>query len=463
MSYWLPVFTFADERSYNPCPGCSYNVPALSKKSAIRQRYNSEKCFFNVSLSETVGYPSKNVKVFAAYLPITLSTTWSYATSLALTYFDNFSHAPSIEVSSFISMNDANDTTLVPSLPLHFPSCSPSALRSEIYAVVLGLSALPFGSSITINTDYAQLISLWNNFVNVPFLPKLLRQPNHLLWLSIRQIIKNLDLKVNLNKVTAHENDAHNIQVDSLAKSAHSSMQPTFSPMAIYQAPCLLKFNSLPINMNIRHFLRSIADARALLSFCSMARFTALGSPALFDWADWLYLQCNSFSEDLNHLWTCPYILPELNPRLTHRSEVVKFRDACIKSFSFLKSLDSSFFDDLSALACWDFETPSLPYLWLIRGLLTAHLTLFLKQYFCLSVIYKTISPLLNDFQIELYGEIWLCRNVLFHAWEESQGITATSKLRGPFTFLRIPGFPGYPLLKSGVDHGSHTWIFCAA
>ncbi|PKY34858.1 hypothetical protein RhiirB3_454974 [Rhizophagus irregularis] len=119
--------------------------------------------------------------------------------------------------------------------------------------------------------------------------------------------------------------------------------------------------------MNIHHFIRSIADARALLSFCSMARFTALGPPTLFDWAD-----------------------------------------------------------------CWDYDTPSLSCLWLTRGLLPAHLTAFLKQYFPLSVIYKTISPLLNDFQVKLYGEIWLCRNVLFHAWEESQGISAASKLRGP-------------------------------
>ncbi|GBC12614.2 ribonuclease H-like domain-containing protein [Rhizophagus irregularis DAOM 181602=DAOM 197198] len=376
MSHWLPVSTSANERSYNPCPGCSYNVPALSKKFAIKQRCNSEKCFFNVSLSETVGYPTKHAKVFAAYLPITLSTSWSYATSLALTYLESLSFTPSSNDNfSSTSTNDANDNTFVPSLPpsvqnlytdhsfrhasestppsmspawlaldddgfildsfsISLPSCSPSALRSEIYAVVLGLYALPFGSSITINTDCSQLISLWTSFVNVPFSPKLFRQINHLLWLSIRHIVKNLDLKVKLNKIPAHKNNAHNIQVDSLAKNAHSFMQPTFSPMAIYQAPCLLKFNSLPIDMNIRHFLRSIADARALLSFCSMTRFTALGSSALFDWA----------------------------------------------------------------------------------------------------VIYKIISPLLNDFQVKLYGEIWLCQNVLFHAWEESQGITATSKLRGPST-----------------------------
>ncbi|PKK55835.1 hypothetical protein RhiirC2_801400 [Rhizophagus irregularis] len=290
------------------------------------------------------------------------------------------------------------------------------------------------------------------------------------------------NLKVDLIKVPAHGDDIYNIQADSLAKNAHLSLQPTFSPLALYHAPYLLTFNFLPIDMNIRHFLRSIADAHALLSFCSMARFTALGSPSLFDWAGihfclsqikgfashknghpefwifhWLCPQCNSAPEDLNHLWTCPYILPDLNPCLTHRSEVIKFRDSCLFAFLSLKSLDVAFQTGFSALDCWNYETPSTSCLWLTRGLLPVHLTAFLKQYFPLSVIYKTISPLLNDFQVELYGEIWLCRNVLFHAWKESQGISAASKLRGPSLnsspinsspqFLRIPGFLGYPLL----------------
>ncbi|PKK41803.1 hypothetical protein RhiirC2_804691 [Rhizophagus irregularis] len=144
----------------------------------------------------------------------------------AFTYLKSLTSAPSNDFSSSTSTNDANDNTLVPSLPpsvqtlytdgsfrhvsestppsmssawlaldddefildsfsISLPSCSPSALRSEIYAVVLGLYALPFGSSITINTDCSQLIFLWTNFVNVPFSPKLLRQPNYLLWLSI--------------------------------------------------------------------------------------------------------------------------------------------------------------------------------------------------------------------------------------------------------------------------------------
>ncbi|PKB95682.1 hypothetical protein RhiirA5_436259 [Rhizophagus irregularis] len=110
-----------------------------------------------------------------------------------------------------------------------------------------------------------------------------------------------------------------------------------------------------------------------------MARFTAFGSPALFDWADmlptlttlqqripylysldWLCPQCNSAPEDLNHLWTCPYILPDLNPCLTYRSEVIKFRDSCLSSFLSLKSLVTSFQIGFSTLNCWDYKTPSL-------------------------------------------------------------------------------------------------------
>ncbi|GET56194.1 RNA-directed DNA polymerase from mobile element jockey-like [Rhizophagus irregularis DAOM 181602=DAOM 197198] len=492
MSHWLPVSTSADERSYNPCSGCAFNIPALSKKSAIKQRF------------------------FAAYLPITLSTSWSYATSLALVHFSNASStlspsfkdriddnilplsvqnlytdssfhltnasSPSSMTSAWIALDD--DGLVLESSSMHLPSYFPSALRSEISAVLLGLSALSHDSSISIHTDCSQLISLWTRFVAAPFSPKLLREPNHLLWLSIRQLIMDRNLNVDLIKVPAHGDDIYNIQADSLAKDAHSSLQPAALPSVFCYAPCLLTFNSLPIDVNIRHFLRSIADARALLSFCSLARFTALGSPSLFDWAgiyfclsqikgfashrngrpefwifcikllldmlptlttlqqrkpylyspDWLCPQCNSAPEDLNHLWTCPYILPELNPCLTHRSEVIKFRDSCLSSFLSLKSLDISFQTEFFALDCWNYEAPSSSCLWLTRGLLPAHLTAFLNQHFPLSVIYKTISPLLNDFQIELYGEIWLCRNVLFHAWEESQGISAASKLRGPST-----------------------------
>ncbi|PKK64779.1 hypothetical protein RhiirC2_787023 [Rhizophagus irregularis] len=203
--------------------------------------------------------------------------------------------------------------------------------------------------------------------------------------------------------------------------------------------------------MNIHHFLHSIANARALLSFCSMACFTALGFPALFDWAGihFCLSQIKGFTSHKNgrpEFWIF-YIkllldmlltLTTLQQRKPHLyspdwlcPQFIKFRDFCLFSFLSLKTLDPSFNTGFFTLDCWDYEILSPSCLWLTRGLLPAHLTTFLKQYFPLSVIYKTISPLLNDFQVELYGEIWLCQNVLFHAWEESQDISAASKLRG--------------------------------
>ncbi|EXX51240.1 hypothetical protein RirG_008730 [Rhizophagus irregularis DAOM 197198w] len=193
MSHWLPISNSADKRSYNPCPGCSFNISALSKKSAIKQRCNSEKCFFHVSLSETAGYPTKNAKVFAAYLPISLSTSWGYATSLALIHLD---HLPSTSISGFPFPIEMIDNANIPLLPcstqvlytdnsfhpatdislsfmasawlaldddgfildsssMSLPSCFPLALRSEIYAIISGLCALSPGSSVTINTDCA--------------------------------------------------------------------------------------------------------------------------------------------------------------------------------------------------------------------------------------------------------------------------------------------------------------------
>ncbi|PKK68745.1 hypothetical protein RhiirC2_781872, partial [Rhizophagus irregularis] len=133
---------------------------------------------------------------FAAYLPITLSTSWSYATSLALVHLSNPSlptfsafslsfkekieddvlplsvqslytdgsfHAakdslPPSMTSAWLALDD--DGLILESSSLHLPLCFPSALRSELYAVVLGLNALSHGSSISIYTDCSQLISL---------------------------------------------------------------------------------------------------------------------------------------------------------------------------------------------------------------------------------------------------------------------------------------------------------------
>ncbi|PKY63487.1 hypothetical protein RhiirA4_492590, partial [Rhizophagus irregularis] len=147
------------------------------------------------------------------------------------------------------------------------PTTYPSAFRSEIYALSSALKALPPHSSVVINTDCASLISFWQQFIETPFIPKLLRQPNHLLWLSVRHYLYTKQLSVTLQKVSAHSGDILNTQVDSLAKDAHFLPQPTFTPSALMEAPCIILYDSLPVEDNIRHFFKSIYEARNLLSF----------------------------------------------------------------------------------------------------------------------------------------------------------------------------------------------------
>ncbi|GET53762.1 hypothetical protein GLOIN_2v1785823 [Rhizophagus irregularis DAOM 181602=DAOM 197198] len=81
-------------------------------------------------------------------------------------------------------------------------SIFPSALRSEVFALLHGLDSLPWNSKITVATDCAQLLSLWSLY--------------------------NLD--VTLIKVPAHADDPLNNHVDVLAKAAHTDSHLSSCP-----------------------------------------------------------------------------------------------------------------------------------------------------------------------------------------------------------------------------------------
>ncbi|GET63446.1 hypothetical protein GLOIN_2v1785823 [Rhizophagus irregularis DAOM 181602=DAOM 197198] len=81
-------------------------------------------------------------------------------------------------------------------------SIFPSALRSEVFALLHGLDSLPRNSKITVATDCAQLLSLWSLY--------------------------NLD--VTLIKVPAHADDPLNNHVDALAKAAHTDSHLSSCP-----------------------------------------------------------------------------------------------------------------------------------------------------------------------------------------------------------------------------------------
>ncbi|CAB4440164.1 unnamed protein product [Rhizophagus irregularis] len=238
MSHWLPP-SDPNSTEFTPCPGY------------------------------TVAYPTKkNTKVFATGRPIKLATSFAYASSLAKIHFDRLSNPilPSsdiddIEVSAYMlpsstctlytdgsflasrsgslpSMSSAwlaldEDDFILESCSEVIPTTYFSAFRSEIYALLSALKALPLHSSVVINTDCASLISFWYQYIDKPFIPKLLRQPNHLLWLSVRHYFYTKQLSVTFQKVSAHGGNMFNNQVDSLAKDAHFLLQPTLTPIAL--------------------------------------------------------------------------------------------------------------------------------------------------------------------------------------------------------------------------------------
>ncbi|CAB4434464.1 unnamed protein product [Rhizophagus irregularis] len=192
---------------------------------------------------------------------VTLSTSWSYATSLVL-----------------IHLNDSSSVS----------SSGPSS--------PIGLHVLPPGSTVTIAIGLGKLL-----------------------------------IEVDLVKVSAHS-------VDSLAISAYSYLQSTFTPLA---------FSSCPMRSS---------ESLDILFFDSFHSWIFCFGYVTYSNHAAIYLYS---PEDLNHLRTCPYISPDLNSCSTHRNEITKFWDACIVSFSSLKSLPDLFQDEFSALNCWNFVAPS--------------------------------------------------------------------------------------------------------
>ncbi|PKC55579.1 hypothetical protein RhiirA1_542459 [Rhizophagus irregularis] len=244
---------------------------------------------------------------------------------------------------------------------------------------------------------------------------------------------KNLD--VTLIKVPAHADDPLNNHVDALAKAAHTDLQFSSRPSSELLAPCILQFNSLPMDMNIRKFIRDIFDAKSFLTLAVLPRFNSYSSTSDIDWActkfclnnnkqfvshqnghsefcgfrikllldmlptlttlqrrklhlynpTWLCPQCNSSPETLDHLWTCPYILPEFSPLNTFKTLLLAFQTTFLDNFlsaSPLLSLPDFFAAAFTALDCWDCDPPSLSCLRLARGLIPISLTDFLGNYF---------------------------------------------------------------------------------
>ncbi|GET64215.1 RNA-directed DNA polymerase from mobile element jockey-like [Rhizophagus irregularis DAOM 181602=DAOM 197198] len=515
ISHWIASSVDDLLSDFTACQGCASALPRSSTSKTLLKRCPSEKCFSYVPLSNLIRYPTKpRTYIHADTRSVSLSASLGYAKSLLL--FHLFAPVRSPLMSNQVSqISDIHlpssvstlyiDGSFLPSSSHPIPSMAyawtaidsdgfileshyniissilPSALRSEVFALLHGLDSLPWNSKITVATDCAQLLSLWSLYVDAPFIPRMLKESNHLLWSSIRTIMLQKNLDITLIKVPAHADDPLNNHVDALAKAAHTdSHLPSCSP-SVLMAPCILQFNSLPVDMNIRKFFRDIFDAKSLLTLAVLPRFNSSSSISDIDWActifclnnnkqfashrngrsefcgfrikllldmlptlttlqrrkphlynpSWLCPQCNSSPETLDHLWTCPYILLEFSPLNTFKTLLLALRTNYLDKFlsaSSLIPLPDSFAAEFMALDCWNCVPPSFSCLRLARGLIPISLTEFLGNYYSSLTIWSVLDTPLHDFHFDLYVQIWLCRSIFFHHWESAQGITKKMK-----------------------------------
>ncbi|EXX58263.1 hypothetical protein RirG_199650 [Rhizophagus irregularis DAOM 197198w] len=179
----------------------------------------------------------------------------------------------------------------------------------------------------------------------------------------------------------------------------------------------------------------------------------------------WLCPQCNFSPETLNHLWTCPYILPEFSPLKTFKTLLLALRTTYLDNFLSASSfipLPDTFAAEFMALNCWDCDPPSISYLLLARGLIPISLTEFLGIYFSSPTIWSILDTPLHDFHFDLYVQIWLCRSIFFHHWESAQGITNKMKslALGPSSISRSSSnIPPDSLTPSLATVSSDSWV----
>ncbi|GET58995.1 RNA-directed DNA polymerase from mobile element jockey-like [Rhizophagus irregularis DAOM 181602=DAOM 197198] len=482
ISHWIASSVDDLLSEFTACQGCASAIPRSSTSKTLLKRCPSEKCFSYVPLSNLIRYPTKSrTYIHADTRSVSLSASLGYAKSLLL--FHPFAPVRSLPMNyqvsrisdiqlpssvstlyidgSFFSFSSHSISSMAYAwtaidsdgfiLDSHYniiPSLFPSALRSEIFALLHGLDSLPRNSKIT--------SSAW-------------------------AITSQKNLEVTFIKVPAHADDSLNNHVDALAKAIHINSHLPSRPLSELLALCILQFNSLPVDMNIRKFIKDIFDAKSLLSFAVLPRFNSISSTSDIDWActkfclnnnkqfvfhrngrsefcafcikilldmlptlttlqkrkphiydpSWSCSQCNSSPETLDHLWTCPYILPEFSPFNTFKTLLLELRTVCREKFlsaTPLIPLSDSFVVEFMALDCWKCDFPSSSCLRLARGLIPIFLTGFLGLYFSSSVIWSILDTLLHDFHFDLYVQIWLCRSVFFHHWESAQGITNKMK-----------------------------------
>ncbi|PKC52331.1 hypothetical protein RhiirA1_481757, partial [Rhizophagus irregularis] len=168
ISHWIASSVDDLLSDFTACQGCVSAIPRSSTSKTLIKRCPSERCFSYVPLSSLIRYPTRpRTYIHADTCLVSLSASLSFAKSLLLFYLFAPVRLPPMnnQVYPISSMTYAW-TAIDPDrfiLESHYNIISfifPSALRSEVFALLHGLDSLPQNSKITVATDCAQLLSL---------------------------------------------------------------------------------------------------------------------------------------------------------------------------------------------------------------------------------------------------------------------------------------------------------------
>lgn len=115
-----------------------------------------------------------------------------------------------------------DDNSILSSFASSLNCIWPSSLRAELSAIIIAFRNLPVNSIVHIYTDSLSIASSANVIVSTPYITRILRKKNYLIWSLLKRVVSSLNLTVIWHKVDAHTSDPWNSCIDALSKTRSS-------------------------------------------------------------------------------------------------------------------------------------------------------------------------------------------------------------------------------------------------
>ncbi|CAI2176429.1 11431_t:CDS:2 [Funneliformis geosporum] len=117
--------------------------------------------------------------------------------------------------------------------------------RAEIFAFLIALIVFPKNSKVTLFTDSMKIT---------------------------KYIVNQLNLSVTLIKIKGYSSDIYNDIANNLAKSGTQSSKIFINYLKVLFIKCLFQFNDIIIKSSVRHFIKDIFAATAVLNIIDLHR-----------------------------------------------------------------------------------------------------------------------------------------------------------------------------------------------